>query len=170
MYKRGIHASFISPPFYSHHLVDIFLFFSFLPDFFMMTSHTSNHDTAAPDGDNNNNNHHMLSSSSNDRDNIVVTTAADDDDAQSHQRSATKSVHGSKPDLSTRIRNHFKHIFGTIFVKPQGRPPNLFKQLFSLNTKQRLAFAAGRFCVSYCYYLEFNTIVSSFLWLAFRFI
>lgn len=134
----------------------------------MMTSRTSNHDTAAPDGDNNNNNHHMLSSSSNDRDNIVVTTV--DDDAQSHQRSATKSVHGSKPDMRTRLRNHFKHIFGTIFVKPQGRPPNLFKQLFSLNTKQRLAFAAGKFCVSYCSYLAFNTTVSSFLWLAFRFI
>lgn len=152
---------FLSSP--SWHLFSFF----FLPKSFM-TSHTSNHDTAAPDGDNNNNNHHMLSSSSNDKDNIIVTTADDGDEHS--QRSATKSVHASKPDLSTRIRNHFKHIFSTIFVKPQGRPPNLFKQLLSLNTKQRLAFAAGKFCVSYYYYLAFNIIVSSFWWLAFRFV
>lgn len=105
-----------------------------------MTSNTSNHETTTG-GENNND--RILSSSSNDRDNVVTTVD------EHSQYSATKNVYAGKPDLNTRVRNHFKQIFGTIFVKPQGRPPNIFKQLVSLNTKQRLAFTAGKFCASY---------------------
>ena len=44
---------------------------------------------------------------------------------------------------SSKLKKHFKETFGTIFVKPVGRPPSLWRQLTMLNTRQRLTFLAG---------------------------
>ncbi|KAI8149189.1 major facilitator superfamily domain-containing protein [Fennellomyces sp. T-0311] len=56
---------------------------------------------------------------------------------------------------SGKMKQHFKEIFGTIFVKPTGRPPNMWKLLIMLNNKQRLTFTAaflGWMCDAYDFF------------------
>lgn len=45
---------------------------------------------------------------------------------------------------NSKLKEYFRDSFGTIFQKPQGRPPNMWKLLVNLNNKQRITFAAGK--------------------------
>ncbi|KAI9492679.1 major facilitator superfamily domain-containing protein [Zychaea mexicana] len=56
---------------------------------------------------------------------------------------------------SGKLKHHFKEIFGTIIVKPEGRPPSMWKILISLNNTQRLTFTAaflGWLCDAYDFF------------------
>ncbi|ORY96521.1 major facilitator superfamily domain-containing protein [Syncephalastrum racemosum] len=56
---------------------------------------------------------------------------------------------------STRLKAYFKDTFGTIFIKPQGRPPNMWKLFWNLNGRQRLTFVSaflGWTCDAYDYF------------------
>ncbi|KAI7852021.1 major facilitator superfamily domain-containing protein [Circinella umbellata] len=56
---------------------------------------------------------------------------------------------------SGKLKKHFKEIFGTIWVKPEGKPPNMWKVLTMLDNKQRLTFTAaflGWLCDAYDFF------------------
>ncbi|KAJ8663510.1 hypothetical protein O0I10_000752 [Lichtheimia ornata] len=70
------------------------------------------------------------------------------------QRNAV-AIPNEEGKWSRKLKKHFKETFGTIFVKPVGRPPNLWKQLTMLNTRQRLTFLAaflGWLCDAYDFF------------------
>lgn len=50
---------------------------------------------------------------------------------------------------SDKLKKHFRETFGTIFVKPVGKPPSLWGQLTMLNNRQRLTFLAGMLQIHY---------------------
>lgn len=68
------------------------------------------------------------------------------EDNTTDQRNAV-AIPNEEGKWSRKLKQHFKETFGTIFVKPVGRPPNLWKQLTMLNTRQRLTFLAGMYAV-----------------------
>ncbi|KAG2225283.1 hypothetical protein INT45_001507 [Circinella minor] len=56
---------------------------------------------------------------------------------------------------SGKLKKHFKEVFGTIWVKPEGKPPNMWKILTMLDNKQRLTFTAaflGWLCDAYDFF------------------
>ena len=83
---------------------------------------------------------------------IVPTTAAAGPAATQHEEQRRVSVDESEKVVtvpttgkrSGKLKQHFKEIFGTIWVKPEGKPPNMWKILTMLDNKQRLTFTAGK--------------------------
>ena len=91
---------------------------------------------------------------------IATTTSPQDISSTQHEEQRRVSVDESEKVVtvpttgkrSGKLKQHFKEIFGTIWVKPEGKPPNMWKILTMLNNKQRLTFTAGKILtISFCY-------------------
>lgn len=73
----------------------------------------------------------------------VATQGQDQKQEIEHKEAATAEQKTSSGKFKTTFKDYMKSSFGTLIQKPQGRPPNMWKQFISLNNKQRLTFAAG---------------------------
>ncbi|KAI9258230.1 major facilitator superfamily domain-containing protein [Phascolomyces articulosus] len=96
---------------------------------------------------------------------IVTTTAATASSIQQQEEHQERriSVDSNENVVSVpatgkrsgKLKQHFKEIFGSIYVKPEGKPPNMWKVLTMLNNKQRLTFTAaflGWLCDAYDFF------------------
>lgn len=83
----------------------------------------------------------------------ALTMQSQDQKQEVVHNEATAAAHAAQASSISKFKDiakeYFKDSFGTLIQKPQGRPPNIWKQFISLNNKQRLTFAAGKWLEGY---------------------